>query len=380
VSESFIPELRAARPWVMEEMIAAQPALIEAMDRPDIRHAVGQLAAAVVAAAEPGQPVIVSGCGTSEHAAMAVAAQLRLALGETSRSQLTIAARQAFEAWLEPQSAGLHLAISHEGETAATLAAMAGAAQAGARVMAITALAESRAAGLATTALVTPQRDLSWCHTVGYLSPIVAGALVAAQVMGAPAPLAALAAIARSALRLRNEAEALGRRLAGMRQLLVVGSGLDVIAASELALKVREGARLPATGYPRETVLHGYLAAAEPGDGLVVILTDPAGRPARLARARQVLAAAREIGMATAVIVVEDVVKELVAGEPARAGILPLPVVGSAAEALVASALGLQQLTVGLAAGRGANPDRIRREDAAHARAAAAAEAGGLAS
>jgi glutamine---fructose-6-phosphate transaminase (isomerizing) len=369
MSEPFVPELRAGRPWVMEEMIAAQPAVIEAIGADDIRPAAVALARAVVEAVEAGQSVVVAGCGTSEHAAMAVAAQLRLALRKSGRSALMVQARQAFEAWLEPQSGGLHIAVSHEGETAATVAAMTAAADAGARVMAITALLEARAARVAEASIVTPQRDLSWCHTVGYVSPIVAGALVASQIAGAPAPLADLAATARAILGQREPAERVGRRLAGVRQLLVVGSGLDAIAASELALKVREGARLPATGYPLETVLHGHLAAAEPTDGLVVILSDPVARSARLARARQVLAAAREIGMVTVAIATED----LPADE-----YISLPDVRSAAGALVASAVGLQLVTVGLAAGRGTNPDRIRREEGAHARAAAAAESGGL--
>src|SRR5438093_240810 len=60
-------------------------------------------------------PVITTGCGTSEHAAMAGA----LLLGSR--------ARDAFEAALDPQDGGILIGVSHEGGTAATLAALAAA-------------------------------------------------------------------------------------------------------------------------------------------------------------------------------------------------------------------------------------------------------------
>jgi glutamine---fructose-6-phosphate transaminase (isomerizing) len=379
MSEPFVPELRSGRPWVMEEMIASQPHLVEAMDRPEVRAAAAAVAEAVVAAVQAGQPVIVSGCGTSEHGAMAVAVQLRMALRQSGRSVLAVQSRQAFEAWLEPQADGLHLAISHEGGTAATNAAMASAAKAGAKVMAITAKPESPAARLAEATVVTPQHDRSWCHTVGYLSPILAGALVAQEITGQRAPLKGLASLTRALLGLSATAEEVGGPLAKSANLLVVGSGLDEIAACELALKIREGARMHATAYPLETILHGHLVAAQGNDGLIVILVEPTAREPRLARARQVLMAAREIGMMTAVLAVEDAAPALVAGDLATAGSLALPVVESPAEVLVASALGLQLLTIGLAAARGTNPDRIRREEGAYARAAEVVESGGLA-
>ncbi|HVM30661.1 MAG TPA: SIS domain-containing protein [Candidatus Limnocylindrales bacterium] len=379
MTEPFVPELRSRRPWVIEEMIASQPSMIEAMGAEAVREAVASVARLVVAAAQAGQPIVVSGCGTSEHGAMAVAVQLRLALQQAGSPAHTVRIRQAFEAWLEPQTGGVHIGVSHEGETAATNAAMEHAAATGARVAAITAKRESRAAGLADVTIVTPQHDRSWCHTIGYLSPILAGALLAHEIVGAQPPILGLAETARQALELRDEAAELGGRLARAADMLVVGSGVDAIAARELALKVREGARLRATGYPLETILHGHLAAAEATDALVVILTEPAPRPARLTRTKQVLMAAREIGMATAVVAEARLAAELENDGLASAGSLPLPPgQQGAAAALVASAVGLQLLTVGLAAARGTNPDRIRREEEPYARAAAAAESAGL--
>ena len=99
MTEPFVPELRSRRPWVIEEMIASQPSMIEAMGAEAVREAVASVARLVVAAAQAGQPIVVSGCGTSEHGAMAVAVQLRLALQQAGSPAHTVRIRQAFEAW-----------------------------------------------------------------------------------------------------------------------------------------------------------------------------------------------------------------------------------------------------------------------------------------
>src|ERR671931_532494 len=72
----------------------------------------------VRAAAAAGEPVLLVGCGTSEHAAQGGAEMLREALGTPA-----VGARDAFEAALDPQAGGVLIAISHEGGTKATLEA-----------------------------------------------------------------------------------------------------------------------------------------------------------------------------------------------------------------------------------------------------------------
>src|SRR6266550_7404527 len=130
---SGFPELRAGPPWVMEDMVAAEPTLPAGIVRQEA--AARSIAGAIKAALAQGQPIAVAGCGTSEHGAMGVAEQLRDATGDQGR----IHARQAFEAALDPWSAGLCIGISHEGETKATVAAMRAAREAGAATALITA-------------------------------------------------------------------------------------------------------------------------------------------------------------------------------------------------------------------------------------------------
>src|SRR3954453_15147547 len=118
---SEMPELRDGPPWAMEEMILAEPALVA-----PILASPGAVEAAE--SIREGGPVVLVGCGTSEHAAMAGAALLP---GAT--------ARDAFEATLDPQRGGVCIAITHEGGTAATLAALQAAAANRARTIVITA-------------------------------------------------------------------------------------------------------------------------------------------------------------------------------------------------------------------------------------------------
>ena len=95
---SDMPELRDGPPWAMEEMILSEPGLVA----PILALPEADLAAEMLRETDT---VVVTGCGTSEHAAMAGAALL----GARSRD--------AFEASLDPQRGGVCIAISHEGET-----------------------------------------------------------------------------------------------------------------------------------------------------------------------------------------------------------------------------------------------------------------------
>src|SRR2546423_1409492 len=61
-------------------------------------------------------------------------------------------------------------------------AAMESAHRSGATVALVTATPGAAAAPAADRVIVTPVRDRSWCHTVGYLSPVLAGAAVAGGV------------------------------------------------------------------------------------------------------------------------------------------------------------------------------------------------------
>jgi glutamine---fructose-6-phosphate transaminase (isomerizing) len=320
------PELRAGPPWAMEEMIHAQPGLVAPI----------LLNLATLEAAEllrEMDTVVVAGCGTSEHAAMAGAALL----GGTAR------ARDAFEASLDPQPDGVLIGVSHEAGTEATLRALRATS---ARTVLVTARPD--VATEAEVTVATPLVDRSWCHTVGYVSPLLAFTAIANN----DADEARLRGIIEDTLALRPRFVEAAATLHGAERLLVTGSGLDEITARELALKVEEAVHIPTTPLGLEKILHGHLPAADARTGLIVIRVDPHQAHHRDERAAQVRAAADVLRMPTVTI------DDLPPGHP-----------------LLAGAIALQLLTYELALVHGTNPDLIRREEPLYRAAAEAAKA-----
>jgi fructoselysine-6-P-deglycase FrlB-like protein len=346
---SDTPELRPGPPWAMEEMIEAEPGLVEPiLGEPAGAELAGRIAAAVAA----GEPLVLTGCGTSEHAAMAGAAMIAGALGAPS-----VRARDAFEASLDPQQGGVLVAISHEAGSGATQAAMAAARERGAHVALITARPDRAPEG--TAVLATPLVDRSWCHTVGYLSPLLALHAVAEQLAGDEPDPGAVRAALEAGVERRSALRAAATLLHGRERLLAVGSGVDEITARELALKIEEGVHVPVTPLGLEKLLHGHLPAHDQRTGLILLRLDPRAAQARDRRADAALRAVGELDM--------PAVQIGPAGE-APAGLAPL------AGALLGGAIAAQLLTLELVSLAGTNPDLIRREEPSYRAAAAAAD------
>lgn len=367
------PELRAAPPWVMQEMITASPALLESLlaTPPAPVTAAAEL---INAALAQDMPVTVCGCGTSEHAAHGIATMLAAAVGpETAR---LVRARPSFSAAQDP-APGVCLAVSHDGETRATLLATAAARSAGSRTILVTHVGEGGIADAAELVVRTPTHDDSWCHTLAYTSALGVGAALAAR-------LGAFAADPTSARDLLQRAAgdpgavSVAARLADRRVVLCAGAeAADLTTARELALKIAEATHIPTIALELETVLHGELAACEPSDGLVLVAIEGSTRATR--RAVDVARATAAIGMPVAALL-SDTSAERTGGAPFPGGTvvahLPAPgVLAPSLGALVAGAGMLQAITLELAHARGTNPDLIRREQEPYRRAAAEAEA-----
>jgi glucosamine 6-phosphate synthetase-like amidotransferase/phosphosugar isomerase protein len=364
---STMPALRDGPPYAMTEMIAAEPALAERLARSFAADpAVELLARRVQEAVAASAPVTLVGCGTSEHAAEGVAAIWTDVLGLPIGHAVQFA--QALEMLRHPQPDGLVVAVSHEGGTHATNDASAAVAAAGATTALITVGDRSPGAAVAGMVVTTGEQDQSWCHTVGYLSPLIAGTAVAARLAGATVDPAALRALLQLASDEAGAASVAGQ-LARCDRLLVVGGGADHASARELALKLAEGAHLPAMALPVETVLHGHLAAADARTGIVVILVATAAEPRFRDRALDVLRAAGELGMPAAAILAAGVAAEVVS-DLTPAGRLAVPATRDlppVAAALLGSALPLQLLAERMARARGVNPDPIGRDNPAQA-------------
>lgn len=278
-----------------------------------------------------------------------------------------VRAVQALETLRRPLREGLLIAVSHEGGTHATNEALRAAREAGARTALITVGDGSPGAALAEIIIRTDEQDRSWCHTVGYLAPLVVGVMMAARLTRTRLDAAAIRAVLDVAED-AHAAAAIAPALSGTDRLIVVGSGPDYVTARELALKVAEGARLAADAHELETILHGHLAAANRWTGLVLVLTDGT-TPGVVDRARRVLGAAKALGATAAAILAESTDAQIPA-EDTPAGRIVLPRTGrvpALTGSLLASAMALQLLTERLARARNVDPDTLGREDAAQA-------------
>ena len=379
------PVDRGAPPWFMTEMIEAEPAFAARCVTRLIEEAPGggaaQLAQALREAAAAGAPVTVVGCGTSEHGALGAAEILRDAWRRAGLPGHGPVAAQAFEASLEPRD-GLCIAISHDGATWATTEALEAARAVGARTAIITVSGRAPGAQGVDIVVETLERDQSYCHTIGYVSPLVAayavGLLLGGDFGWGPDDAIAIRTLMAAGLspEASTAAETMAAGLAGCRPILTVASGADRTAARELVLKLEEGTWIPSASRNLETFLHGHLPSTDPGTGLVLIMTDRRARAERLARARQALEAAGVIGIRVGAILSADIAAEL---DPSltpigrivvpEASALPAPVAS-----LLSTAIPLQLLVERLARVVGTNPDPIRRNDPVYAAAAARAE------
>jgi fructoselysine-6-P-deglycase FrlB-like protein len=278
---------------------------------------------------------------------------------------------EAFEASLRPIASGLVVGISHEGGTAATRAVLERAGADGARTAVITAGSASPAAGVADIVITTDEIDQSYCHTIGYISPLLAAASVASNLTGVPLDAEVIASL-MAAGNQEAAAESIAGSLGRAGQILVTASGADRPAAREMAIKIEEASWLPATMRDLETLLHGHLPATDASTGLVLILTDRDQRAERQARARDALASAGVIGLRTAAVLTAEAAAAI-PDELTPAGRIVVPEspgLPSAVAALLGSAIPLQLITERIARVRGTNPDSIRRDDAVYREAA----------
>ena len=372
----------------MTDMIEAEPALAARIlaRHEDAGSATAALAGAITRAIKAGGQVVVTGCGTSEHAAQGVAEILREAVRAVGlNGPGGIAARepvseQALELSLDPPATGLVIGVSHEGGTAATNAALAASRAAGARTALITVTDRSPRAEHAHVVVETDELDQGWCHTVGYVSPLVAAVAVGAHMARRPVDEAlgtAVRDLLQAGVDRASIAEALAARLSGLRTVLVIASGADRPAGRELVLKIEEGTWIPAAYRDLESFLHGHLAATDESTGLMLMLADRDRRAERLERARGVLRAARVIGMEAAAIVTADIAAELPTDlTPAGRIVVPeAPSLPSPVAAVLGTVTPLQLLTERLARARNVDPDAIHRDVDRYREAADAADA-----
>lgn len=358
------PELRSGAPWVMEDMIKAQVTLPETLSG-SLASSVPQLVEMLHAAARAGEPIVVSAVGTSGHSARAVALILNDAMAGSAVWAGPAEARESADEALAPRRKGLCIAISHGGLSTSTVRALAAAREAGARTALITAAEHTPAQDIADVVLTTPLRDKSYCHTVGYTSPMLTGFYLASAYREEEFPAAGLARYLRELLTMSSRALEIGGELAKAERLVAVGSLIDVPTARELALKVAEAAWVPTTVLGVEDTLHGHLVAHDANSALVAVVTGGPSAARAAEGAHELLMAARRIGLQTAAILSPGL-DGAILSDDITAGKLVIPhaELPELVISLLGGAVALQLLTIGLVHARETNPDLLRREQA----------------
>lgn len=221
--------------------------------------------------------VVIAARGSSDHAALYAqylfGAHLRLPVALATPSLMTIYG-------LEPQlDRALVIGISQSGRSPDIVAVIAAARRQGAPTIALTNDAGSDLATAAEHHIdLRAGREEAIGATKTYTAELLAVALLVtalesplAPSAGRDAELAAVPGALTAVLESERDAAAVAARLAERDRLIVVGRGFDYATARELALKLKELARVAADPYSAADFLHGPIVLVEPGHPVIVI-------------------------------------------------------------------------------------------------------------
>ena len=269
------PNPRSRPPFHMHDMILGQRAFVaETLDRArreDLADFLGK----------PRQ-LLVTGCGTSFHAAMFGASVLQEAFGSAS----VVRAVHAYDlAYGEPTPPGsVVLGVSHSGSTSTTNRALRRARRTGRRTIGICGLPDSAMEKETShTWIVGSTHDHSWANTMSYTTQLTAFAFLAAQVGGASwsgvgRAVRGLPRILEETLACENPIRRLASGVARNDRVTFLGSDLDAITVLEAALKIRETCSLPASGYHMEQFLHGPCLSVDRHESVIMLRSRQDGK------------------------------------------------------------------------------------------------------
>lgn len=332
---------RDRHPYHMHDMIRAQPeyvaetlALLKAAD--------------VETFLEEPDYLVVTGCGTSFHAAMYGARVLQMAWGKRA----VVHAVHAFDLRHGglPDGAEAVLAISHSGSTATTNKAVKLARRGHLRTLALCGMPGSPLEDVAEATLVIgTTHDRSWANTMSYTTQLTALAYLARNAGDGlhgvgPGSLSGIPRLLRTPLRLEASLRRLARRIAREDRVTFLGTGLDAITALEGALKIRETCGMTASGYQLEQFLHGPFLSLDRRESVVALLSKE-----DCSRGKDILRALAGTGARVTTI-----------GDDAHAD-LRMPRIPPVLRP-IASVIPLQLLAYHAALARGTNPDVMRAD------------------
>jgi glucosamine--fructose-6-phosphate aminotransferase (isomerizing) len=229
--------------------------------------------------------VAIAARGTSDHAAIyaqyLIGARLRLPVALATPSLTSL---YGIELRLDR---ALVIGLSQSGRSPDIVGTVAAARRQGAPTIAITNDPTSDLAAAAEHVVdLGAGEERAVAATKTYTAELLAVALLVVAIQGrldgsaddTEAELARIPAAIDAALAAEAETEAVAAHLVRHDRLVVVGRGFEYATARELALKLKELARVAADPYSAADFLHGPLALVEAGFPLIAIA--PSGRTA----------------------------------------------------------------------------------------------------
>jgi glucosamine--fructose-6-phosphate aminotransferase (isomerizing) len=267
----------------LRDEILEQPAVAERLlreGRPGIDAIADRLAERI--RSRDVDQVVIAARGTSDHAAIYAqylfGAHLRLPVALAAPSLISV-----YGVELRLDRAAV-IGISQSGRSPDIVGSVAAGRRQGAPTIAITNEPSSELAAAAEHVIdlsAGPERAVAATKT--YTAELLAVALLVTAIESRLAPadgreaaLAAVPAALTAALATEPQAHAVATYLAAATRLIVVGRGFEYATARELALKLKELARLAADPYSAADFLHGPLALVEPGYPVIAIATSGA--------------------------------------------------------------------------------------------------------
>ncbi len=227
--------------------------------------------------------VVLVACGTAFHAAMLGRSMIERLAGIPAEADLGSEFRYR-DALVGPET--LVVAISQSGETADTLGAVKAARLKGCPILAVTNVVGSALAREATGILyMHAGPEIGVASTKAFSTMIVAtyllglwlgrqrGALTAADVKKRIHDLVEIPRLVEKTLELDGQIATIARELAGARNFLYLGRGLQFPIALEGALKLKEISYIHAEGYAGGEMKHGPIALI--ADRLPVVALAP---------------------------------------------------------------------------------------------------------
>jgi glucosamine--fructose-6-phosphate aminotransferase (isomerizing) len=235
---------------------------------------------------------VLTGCGTSFHAALASSYMLYSLFQKTD-----VEAVQSFELVHYYNILGpncLSIGFSHTGFTKTTIDALTKAKESGAKTFSITGVAQSPITRLAARSIVVGNgKEKSRAHTVSYTCAVLAGMYLStyfsrSQTLNRSAeslleqfndvPQSVLSTIEHHEKQVAELASALSK----MSQFFFIGSGPNVATAYEASLKMKETNYAVAEGMETEQFLHGPWVSLRPSTGVLLAATKGPSRQRNL--------------------------------------------------------------------------------------------------